>query len=149
MEGDGGAGATQQGQPLTRSAGNFNRANVIGGDLLYIVFVFEDRSVHLVARMRVRRIWEREEYDRVHPNNQIWPAPQVAEGQEGTPMVFWRPIPAPILRCMGFLSVDLITNDGTLTGDGHTQPFQGVHRLSAESARLLDELIDDHEWEGR
>src|SRR5579872_2541008 len=113
MQGDGSAGRTKEGEPLTQSVGNFKRAKVIEGDSLYIVFVSES-GVHLVGRMKVRSITERAEWDGDHPDNQLWHGPLVAEGQEGTPMVFWRPITAPILRCM--VRADLINDDGTLTG---------------------------------
>jgi hypothetical protein len=131
------------GKPLGGSAGSiFEVRGVRPRDFLYIVS-HHLGVTYLIGRMRVKKLWDRKDFDAIYPNNDIWPSSEYAEGEWGTPIIFDRPIPIPLLKTLVFTNKRgqekwLPIVDNHLK---HHEAIRGVRRLTEASARDLDNLI--------
>jgi hypothetical protein len=96
--------------------------------------------------MRIK-LWQRDAYDQAHPENNIWPSTEYAEGEWGTPIRFSRSLRADALKGLRFLTKNgglkpLPMNGSTLSNH---QAIRSVRRLSEESAKELDRLIAEND----
>lgn len=128
--------------PLSISAGSaFTKRSVRPGDKVYVVAVHQG-DVYLIGRMKVKRVWNRGDYDvKFRPDN-LWDGDEVIDGEEGTPMKFDRVIPPECLENVYFESggkkKGLLIEDGKLI---EPQSLRSVRRLSWEGVSELDRLL--------
>jgi hypothetical protein len=133
----------QERQLLTRTAGNvFTRANMQPGDFVFIVSV-HDRNVFLIGRMRVKRIWPREEWDRHLNTPELWEGEEVVEGSLGTPMRFTRALSEDVLTSLRFTNQRCIEWELYVERGRFMAPRQlwGVHRLTDDSITVLNRVL--------
>ncbi|MCE9564044.1 MAG: hypothetical protein K8U57_18530 [Planctomycetes bacterium] len=133
-----------EGNPLSISAGNnFSRRNVEPGDFVYVIGTWQG-PVYLIGRMRVRRIWQRGEWEAHHAATNLWAGDEIIEGVEGTPMRMEFPIPPSVLRLLRFVGPKGEENELAMTPEGtldDPQCIRSVRRLTTASAELLDGLL--------
>lgn len=134
-----------EGEPTDIAAGNvFTKRGIRKGDAVYIVTV-NGGNVYLVGRMKVKRIWDREDWEagpgRDNPN--LWDGDEVIEGEDGTPLRFESTIPATVLKALRFTDgggrEKGLAMEGSKLAD--PQSIRSVRRLTYESARELDKLL--------
>jgi uncharacterized protein (TIGR02996 family) len=141
------------GQPLHVLQGGHNQQTrfsdmkVRAGDYIYPLRV-QARKVYLIARMRVSRATNPEEYLAAHPEdahlvNRESCAGEVLAGVEGTPIQFNLVVPHEILERLSFRSQKAVRKIKYVVDGELTRPIslQGVFRLTAQSVRDLDALL--------
>lgn len=137
---------TVEGQPLRHvlgrgnSASDFGRFRIGPGDLLIPVH-FDRGLVCPIARMRVTYKGTVGDWRATHPGElpDEHELTQLLVGDEGTPMYFFRPLPAEVLRALRYDAKEpralALDENGRLTTH---MGIDGVFRLRPESA---DELL--------
>ncbi len=132
------------GEPLSCAAGSLFTARGVGpGDAVYVISVFE-RQVFLIARMRVKQVWERAAWDAGHDGSLLWAGTEVVEGEDGTPIRLTRTLPSFILRQLRFVDTKGREKPLAVTAGmvDSPQSLRNVQRLSPGSAELLDGFLE-------
>jgi hypothetical protein len=132
--------------PCCSSGSNsFRKRGVSVGDLAYIISITEGQLL-LGGRMTVKRIVSRDEAVRIWGSENLYDAEEwiVDEEESGTPLNLHRRLAPEVTRRLRFLSPKrgqrpLFFKSNTQL-DGQTT--RGVYELTAESAALLDRIID-------
>lgn len=134
-------------EPVVASGSDsFRERGVSVGDAMYIVSQHSGQLL-LGGRMTVGRIVSRDQAVRIRKNNDLYDASEWAIGEQGsgTPLDQHRQLAPEITRQLRFISGTsamtkalLLVNDRDLD----RQTIRGVRELTAESASLLDEIIE-------
>jgi hypothetical protein len=142
-----------EGVALGRAAGNkFLERGCGARDYLYILN-YLDGETYLIGRMRVKKVWQRAEYDKTHDDPYLWEGSEVAEGECGTPMRFNRAFRPRVLGRLVFTDWHgasfkrlKLTREGNLAS---AMSIRSVRRITRESGMLLDQFLqEDYEAEG-
>src|SRR3954463_7868670 len=132
------------GERLTHAASDqYRRMGIVPADVLYIAYL-DDRRLHLVGRMPIDEMLIHEEAeDRF--GSDIWQAAYHAVGAQGDVAIFDLRVPDGVVRALRFQRATGGTTELSVGGDGSVngQALQSIRRLTAQSAALLDELLDD------
>jgi hypothetical protein len=113
------------------------------GDNIYVVTVRSGR-LYLIARFTVGRITKSDAEARRYLDYEPWSAPDHLHAEAGTGTVcnFDREVPLDTVRQLRFETKagirEPVFKDNTRLD---TQTLRGVRRLTANSARLLEELL--------
>lgn len=134
-----------EGNALDRAASSkFLERGCGAGDYLYILNYFNGQT-YLIGRMKVKKVWQRKVWDKTHDDPYLWPGSEVAEGEEGTPMLFDRIFLPCVLDELVFTDwYGKVFNRLKLTRDGNlasAMSIRSVRRITQPSARLLDRLL--------
>jgi len=136
-----------EGAPLDRAAGNkFLERGCGPHDYLYILNHL-DGETYLIGRMRVKKVWQRKEYDKIHDDPYLWEGSEVAEGECGTPMRFNRAFRPRVLGRLVFTDWYgksfkrlKLTRDGLLES---AMSIRSVRRITRESGMLLNLFLQE------
>jgi hypothetical protein len=134
-----------EGDETDTAAGNvFANRGMKAGDVVYIVAVNSEK-VYLIGRMKLKRIWRREEWDDdpERYRSDLWDGNEVIEGEDGTPLRFELTVPPNVLRELRFLDGKGREKGLDMSGDklANPQSLRSVRRLTPLSARRLDRLL--------
>jgi hypothetical protein len=131
-------------RPLDHAAGSqFLRNGVRVGDNIYVVTV-RDGRLFLVARFTVGRITKSDAEARRYLDYEPWSAPDHLHAEAGTGTIcnFEREVPLDRVRQLRFETKagvrEPVFKDHSRLD---TQTMRGVRKLTANSARILEELL--------
>lgn len=142
-----------EGQPLDRAAGSkFLERGCGPKDYLYILN-YLDGQTYLIGRMRIKKIWQRKDWDKAHDDPDLWPGDEVAEGENGTAMRFDRVFRPWVLGDLVFtdwygkeFSRLKLTREGQLAS---AMSIRSVRRIIPASGQLLNRLLtEDYQANG-
>jgi hypothetical protein len=134
-------------EPIRHSAANtFLQRGVAPGDMVYILSL-TDGHLFLGGRMTVKRIASNDQAVQILRPDEFYEADQHAIGEEsdGTPLNMHRRLASAVSRKLKFVSPDsdpqhlrFVADTDHLDG----QTVRGIRELTAESAELLDRVIE-------
>ncbi len=137
----------EDGQPLGHTYSTlYEKRGITQGDPLDLAWIDEDRQLNLISRLEVDRV----EYDRYHGEHVVFPRRGTS-----TPTRMRRVVPLTVSQQLRFLVRNGFDEWGhPRYQSGNTalkfdeagrlifQAARTIRRLNADSARLLDEIID-------
>ena len=130
-----------------RSSGSnsFRKRGVSVGDVAYIISL-ADGQLLLGGRMTIKQIVSRDEAVRLWGSDNLYPADEwiIDPDESGTPLNLHRCLATAVARRLRFVSPGSEPRGLFFKSETHldAQATRGVRELTAESAALLDQIIE-------